>query len=56
MAKSHHLSEEVYLAMISRGYRGEVQILEDQNLGRRDFLWLAFVIAVAVSLFWLNSL
>jgi len=36
------LSEDVYLAMLARGYRGEVRVLQDFRLQRRDFLWIIF--------------
>jgi len=56
MAKSHHLSEEVYLAMLSRGYRDEVLVLNDLSLRRRDFFWVAFALATASVLLWSNRL
>ena len=56
MAKSHHLSEEVYLAMLSRGYRDEELVPNDLSLRRRDFLWVAFALAVASVLLWGNRL
>ena len=56
LAKSHHLSEEIYLAMLSRGYRGEVLALDNLSLRRRDFFWGAFALVAASVLFWLNSL
>jgi len=33
MAKSQHLSEEVYLAMLSRGYQGEIKVLDNLASG-----------------------
>jgi cobalt/nickel transport system permease protein len=56
MAKSHQLSEEVYLAMHSRGYRDEGLTLNDPALRRRDFLWAAFALAMASVLLWSNWL
>ena len=56
MAKSHQLSEEVYLAMHSRGYRDEGLALNDLALRRRDFLWAAFALATASILLWSNWL
>ncbi len=56
MAKSQHLSEEVYLAMLSRGYQGEVRVLNDLRLKRRDFLWIAFALIAASTLLWGNNL
>ena len=54
MAKSQHLSEEVYLAMLSRGYRDEGLALNSFTLRRRDFLWAAFALATASMLLWSN--
>jgi len=56
MAKSQHLSEEVYLAMLSRGYQGEVRVLNALSLKRRDFLWVAFALIAASILLWSNHL
>ena len=56
MAKSQRLSEDVYLAMLSRGYHGEVRVLNEFNLKRRDFLWIAFSLAAIVFLFWVSRL
>jgi cobalt/nickel transport system permease protein len=56
MVKSQRLSEDVYLAMLARGYRGEVRVLEDFRLQRRDFIWVAFSLAVIVILFWVSRL
>ena len=49
LARSHHMSQEVYLAMQSRGFRGDVMTMEDFALRRRDALWagLAGFLAVA---------
>jgi cobalt ECF transporter T component CbiQ len=41
MEKSLQLSGEVYLAMQSRGYRGEVHILHDFRMNPADWFWLA---------------
>jgi cobalt/nickel transport system permease protein len=56
MVKSQHLSEEVYLAMLSRGYRDEGLALNDLSLRWRDFLWVAFALAAASVLLWINQL
>lgn len=56
MAKSQHLSDEVYLAMLSRGYHGDVPILNDLRLKRLDFLWVAMALVAASALLWGNSL
>ena len=56
MAKSQRLSEDVYLAMLSRGYQGEVRVLNEFSLKRRDFLWIAFSLVVIAALFWVSRL
>jgi cobalt/nickel transport system permease protein len=56
IAKSHQLSEEVYLAMLSRGYRDEGLALNDLALRRRDFLWAIIAVAAAAMLLWSNWL
>jgi cobalt/nickel transport system permease protein len=50
MAKSQRLSEDVYLSMLSRGYQGEVRVLNELSLKRRDFLWIAFSLAAIAGL------
>lgn len=52
MFKSQYLSEEVYLAMLARGYRGEVHILSDLTVRRRDYLWMAFALVALIIIFW----
>ncbi|HXZ94618.1 MAG TPA: cobalt ECF transporter T component CbiQ [Dehalococcoidia bacterium] len=56
MVKSQHLSEEVYLAMLARGYQGEVRVLNALSLKRRDFICVAFALLVASLLLWSNHL
>ena len=56
MAKTQHLSEEVYLAMLSRGYQGEVKVLNNMTIRRRDIIWIGFVFISLVVLFWSNHL
>ena len=46
--KAHALSEEVYLAMVARGYDGNVRTLTPSRLRLRDGLWLAGCLIVAV--------
>jgi energy-coupling factor transporter transmembrane protein EcfT len=50
--KSLQLSSEVYLAMLSRGYRGEVYILDDFQMQQQDWLALLVFVAVAAVAFW----
>jgi cobalt/nickel transport system permease protein len=39
--RSEEMNEEVYNAMLSRGYSGEPQLLEEFHTNRRDWIWLA---------------
>lgn len=39
LARSHHMSQEVYLAMQSRGFRGDVMVMDNFSLRKRDALW-----------------
>lgn len=54
-AKALHLSTEVHLAMISRGYRGEVFLLDDFHATPRDWAALAVSGAVAAAAVWLGG-
>ena len=50
LSKSVALSNDVYLAMQSRGFRGDVQVLSDFHLTMWDFVGLlAFLVAGAVA-------
>ena len=50
--KSQAASEQVYLAMISRGYTGEVRTLSTWRLRRLDLVWAAVVAMGLVALVW----
>ncbi len=52
--KSLHLSGEVYLAMQSRGYRGEAHTLDTFRMRARDWLWAVVIAAVAAGAIWLG--
>lgn len=52
MGKTFQLSNDVYLAMQSRGFRGEVYTLDEFQMQPRDWLALALFIIVAVFAFW----
>lgn len=52
LGKSFDLASEVHLAMVARGYRGEVHILDDFRARRRDAVVLVAVLAVAGLIFW----
>jgi cobalt/nickel transport system permease protein len=53
--KALHLSSEVHLAMISRGYRGEVFLLDDFRTRPRDWVALAVFGAVAAMAMWFGG-
>jgi cobalt/nickel transport system permease protein len=52
LGKTVALSNEVYLAMLSRGYHGEVYLLDDFRAGPRDWAALAMVLAVPGIILW----
>ena len=45
--RSIQLSGEVHLAMVARGYQGEVKILGGFRLRKRDFVWIGSCLALA---------
>jgi cobalt ECF transporter T component CbiQ len=55
LGKSFQLSSEVYLAMLSRGFRGEVYTLDDFQMRRRDWVALGGFAGVAALAFWLGA-
>jgi cobalt/nickel transport system permease protein len=54
MVKAQHLGEEVYLAMASRGYQGEIRVLGDLKLERRDLISIVLAGLAATILLWSN--
>jgi cobalt/nickel transport system permease protein len=52
LGKTFQLSNEVHLAMISRGYRGEVHLLDEFHLRPRDWFALLFALSVPVTILW----
>ena len=54
LTKSFYLNSEVYLAMQSRGFRGEVYTLDDFAMKRRDWFALILFIGAAIFAFWLG--
>ena len=51
MNRSLQLSEEVFLAMQSRGFNGEIHLIDDFHLRKRDGLVLAFLFGLALLIF-----
>jgi cobalt ECF transporter T component CbiQ len=54
LGKSLSVSTEVFLAMQARGFRGEVRILDDFAMTRRDWLALGAFTAVAALAAWVG--
>ncbi len=54
LTKSFHLNNEVYMAMQSRGFRGEVYTLDDFAMNRRDWFALGGFLLAALFTFWLG--
>ena len=53
MSKSMDLSQDVFLAMQSRGYRGDVMTISEQRLLPRDYVaLLAFTAVAALAIWW----
>ncbi|MFH1484671.1 MAG: cobalt ECF transporter T component CbiQ, partial [Chloroflexota bacterium] len=49
IGKSYQLSDQVYLAMLSRGYRGEIIISDNFCLSTLDWIWAIIVISISVA-------
>jgi cobalt ECF transporter T component CbiQ len=54
LSKTLQLSSDVYMAMQSRGFRGEVYTLDDFEMRQRDWLALAVFLLVAAAAAWLG--
>ena len=54
LEKAIALGDEVHLAMLSRGYRGEVRLLDEFVWRARDSVALACALAVPVAILWLE--
>ena len=52
LSRSFQLSDEVYLAMQARGFRGEVHVLDDFAMRRLDWLALACFAVLAAAAVW----
>lgn len=48
LGKSYHLSDQVYLAMVSRGFRGEARLLDPLSLRASDWGWMITALLVPV--------
>jgi energy-coupling factor transporter transmembrane protein EcfT len=54
MSKSFQLSGDVHLAMKSRGFRGEVYVLQEFRARPADWCWLAAFVFSAMAATWLG--
>ncbi len=54
LTRSLALSDEVYLAMQSRGFRGEVHVMDDPRMRRRDWAALSAFAVAAVAVAWIG--
>lgn len=54
--RSYQLNEDVYKAMLSRGYRGESFLLHDFKTQAKDWLWLSIAIFMSFGIWYLNYL
>lgn len=52
--RSYALSQAVYLAMLSRGYTGEVRLLDEPPMRAGDWVFLACAAAVSASLLYMG--
>ena len=52
LSKSFQLSNDVYLAMQSRGFRGEVYTLDEFRLGQNDYIAIPLIFTIFVSGIW----
>lgn len=50
LIKSLDMSEKVHMAMVSRGFSGDVRIIHDYHIRRRDSLAAAFAITLSLAL------
>jgi len=55
LSKTMQLSGDVYLAMQSRGFRGEVYVLDEFRMTARDWGWLALFLASAAAAVWIGQ-
>lgn len=54
LGKSADLSYDVYLAMQSRGFRGEIRLMNDSRLRAREYLAITIALCIGALAFWLG--
>jgi cobalt ECF transporter T component CbiQ len=52
LGKSYSLSSEIYLAMVSRGFRGEPVLMGDFRTRRSDWMWMLSFVALSAMILW----
>ena len=52
LSKSMDVSYDVYLAMMSRGFRGDIRLLREFRLNARDYMGLAMFTLIGVAAAW----
>lgn len=52
--RSYQLNEEVYKAMLSRGYKGEPVTLNDFRIKAKDLMWLIVTAIIFAAVFYFN--
>jgi cobalt/nickel transport system permease protein len=52
--RSYLLNEEIYNAMLSRGYQGEPAVLDEFKNNVKDWLWLFFSIIISMFMVYLG--
>jgi cobalt ECF transporter T component CbiQ len=54
LSKTMQLSGDVYMAMQSRGFRGEAYVLDEFEMRRRDWSWLALFFTLGAAALWMG--
>ena len=52
--RSYQLNEDVYQAMLSRGYSGEPLVLDNFKAGLQDWLWLLLILIIFTTNIWIT--
>jgi len=52
LGKSFQLSNEVFLAMQARGFRGEIYVLDDFRMRSRDWMACALFATLSLAAIW----
>jgi energy-coupling factor transporter transmembrane protein EcfT len=51
LGKSVQMSDDVYQAMTSRGFRGEIRLMQDFEMTTRDWMTMGLLTASAIGVF-----